>query len=158
MIKIQVQKMFGFSKMGSLPPSCCAAFLPFLKCAIAEVLPTSPIAQLWPAADASWKWLKLSVSDMGAAPDIFLQKPPLQLSPATKTLPCKPNTSSQTHNKCMTGFLLRNSKGSRLLSQHATLHAWTFSWKLCLSQKSRIFFVCIYRLSCVLLHFSFLYH
>lgn len=43
--KIQVQKMLGFSKMGSFPPSYCAEFLPFLKCVIAEVLPTLPAAQ-----------------------------------------------------------------------------------------------------------------
>lgn len=86
--------MLDFSKMGSFPPSYCAEFLPFLKCVIAEVLPTLPAAQFHPAVGPSWKWLKLSAPDMGVAPDIFLQKPPLQLSPATKTLPCKPNTSS----------------------------------------------------------------
>lgn len=85
-----------------------------------------------------------------------LQKSPLQLPPATKTLPRKPDTLAQTRYKCMTGSLLRNSEESSLLSQLAT-PAWNHSWELSLSQKFRIFFMCICRLSFVFLHFSFLY-
>jgi len=54
-------------------------------------------ARLWPAAGLSSSRLELALSDTGAAPGVFSQRPPLQ-PPVTKTLPCKPSTICQTAN------------------------------------------------------------
>jgi len=74
----------------SLSHSCCAAL--FTLCVLSQRQHQCWwLAQLWAEVGLFWGWLGLTVSIMGAAPGVFLQKTHLQ-PPATAISPHKLNT------------------------------------------------------------------
>lgn len=79
------------------------------------------LVQPWPAAGPSWSWLALGLLDMWEASSSFSQKPRLQ-TPATKTLPDKPNTDGRIISgffHCTSAFVNALNEGTHLIRSHS---------------------------------------
>ena len=90
-INLSVFRAVSLTSSHSSLRAAAQHFLPFLKYVITEAVPPLLMGSAL-ASDRSI--LELALSDTGAASGGFSQRPPLQ-TPATKTLPRKPNTVGQ---------------------------------------------------------------
>ena len=77
-------------------------FYPFLNTLPQRCHQCCSRAQLWPAAGLPWSWLELALSDMGAAPGLSSQRPPLQ--PPPQTLPHEFHTDSYRYSRAIFCF------------------------------------------------------